>query len=246
VDFLVTYRAEVEKSVKPNLGGSIFFILLLLLVAYILIGSSFFEIQKVEVKGNKFYTTEKIKSLADIDLHKNIFKVNLSDASSRIRKLPMIREAKVERELPSGVIISVVEREPVAFLFTPQNFILIDEEGVYCRKGKVGEADLPIITDFDVGIPQEGQAIHNQFLKIALEVIKSLPQGMNNTLSEINVDKNKKITIYTLAGIQCRMGFPDNLASKGNVLGQVLDKLEDREIDYIDLSSADCPVIKYR
>ncbi|KUK65745.1 MAG: Cell division protein FtsQ [Desulfotomaculum sp. 46_80] len=243
---MVTYRAEVKKSVKPNLGGSIFFILLLLLAVYILIGSPFFEIQKVEVKGNKFYTTEKIKSLADIDLHKNIFKVNLSAASSRIRKLPMIREAEVKRELPSGVIISVVEREPVAFLFVLQNFIMLDEEGVYCRKSKVGEADLPVITGFDVRIPSEGQAIQNQFLTIALEVVKSLPQGLNNTLSEINVDKNKKITIYTLAGIQCRMGFSDNIVRKGDVLGQVLDKLEDREIDYIDLSTADCPVIKYK
>lgn len=243
---MVTYRAEVKKSVKPNLGSSIFFILLLLLTAYLLIGSSFFEIQKIEVKGNKFYTTEKIKSLADIDLHQNIFKVNLSAASSRIRKLPMIREAQVKRELPSGVIISVIERKPVAFLFALQDFILIDEEGVYCRKGKARETDLPVITGFSAHIPPEGQVVQNKFLTIALEVIKNLPQGLNSTLSEINVDENKKITIYTLAGIQCRMGLSDNIAHKGDVLGQVLDKLEDREIDYIDLSSADCPVIKYK
>jgi len=244
VDFLVTYRVEVKKTVKPNLGGSIFFILLLLLVVYILICSSFFEIQKVEVKGNIFYTTEKIKSLAAIDLHKNIFKVDLTAASSRIKKLPMIREAEVKRELPSGVLISIVEREPVAFLFTAPNFILIDEEGVYCRKGKISEADLPVVTGFSVHVPSEGQAIQNQFLTVALDVVKSLPQGLSGTLSEINVDKNKKITIYTLDGIRCRMGFPDNISRKGDVLGQVLDKLEDREIDYIDLSSADCPVIK--
>ncbi|MFA5384347.1 MAG: FtsQ-type POTRA domain-containing protein [Eubacteriales bacterium] len=242
---MVTYRAEVKESVKLNIGGSIFFILLLLLVVYVLIGSSFFEIQKVEVKGNDFYTTEKIKSLAGIDLHENIFKVNLSAASSRIKKLSMIREAEVKRDLPSGVIISIVEREPVAFLFAPPNFILIDEEGVYCRKGKVGEADLPVITGFDMRIPPEGQAVQNQFLTVVLEVVKNLPQELNSTLSEINVDKNKKITVYTLDGIQCRMGLPDDIARKGDVLGQVLDKLEDREIDYIDLSSADCPVIKY-
>ncbi len=243
---MVTYRAEVKKSVKPNLGGSIFFILLLLLVIYILIGSTFFEIQKVEVKGNKFYTTEKINFLADIDLHKNIFKVNLTAASSRIKKLPMIREAEVKRELPSGVLISVVEREPVAFLFTPQSVIMIDEEGVYCRKGKVSEGDLPVITGFSVSIPSEGQAIQNQFLTTALDVVKNLPQGLSSALSEINVDNNKKITIYTLTGIRCRMGFPGNIARKGDVLGQVLDKLEDREIEYIDLTSADCPVIKYK
>ncbi len=243
---MVTYQAEVKKTVKPNLGGSIFFILLLLLAVYVLICSPFFEIQKVEVEGNKFYTAEKIISLADIDLHKNIFKVNLTAASSRVRKLPMIRGVEIKRELPSGVIISIVEREPVAFLFSSQNFIMIDEERVYCKKGKVGETELPIITGFSVRIPPEGQAIQNQSLVIALEVIKSLPQWLNNALSEINVDKDKKITIYTLAGIQCRMGFSDNLARKGDVLGQVLDKLKDREIDYIDLSSADCPVIKYK
>lgn len=232
--------------IRFNLGESIFFILLIALAMFILIGSPLFEIRQITVEGNEFFSGRKIVAVSGIELNTNIFKVNLAEAVDRLKTMPMLKEAHITRDLPSRIVIRVIERKPVAFLPSAGGFILVDAEGVYCRDGKIGEASLPVITGPSVSIPPAGQVIKDNDLQIALKVINSLPGELAGDLSEIHVDKHKGVVLYTLGGIQCRLGPPEDLIRKGSVLGQVLGRLEGKKIEYIDLSIAGFPVVKYK
>lgn len=235
-----------RKSIRFNLAESIFFILLIPLALFILIGSPLFEVRQITVGGNEFFTGQKIVAVSGIELNTNIFKVNLAQAASRLKTMPMLKEVYITRDLPSRVVIRVIERKPVAFLPLVGGFILVDEEGVYCREGKVGEACLPVITGLSVRIPPAGQVIKDYDLQVALKVLNSLPEEMVGNLSEIHVNSRQEAVLYTLEGIQCRLGPPEDLVHKGSVLGQVLDRLKGEKIEYIDLSIAGFPVVKYK
>jgi cell division protein FtsQ len=243
---LVTCRLEGKKSIRFNLGESIFFILLISLAMFILIGSPLFEIRQITVEGNEFFTGRKIVAVSGIELNTNIFKVNLAQATDRLKTMPMLKEAHITRDLPSRVLIRVIERKPVAFLPSAGGFILVDAEGVYCREGKIGEAGLPVITGPFVRIPPAGQVIKDPGLQVALKVLSSLSGELTGDLSEIHVDRRKEVILYTLEGIQCRLGPPEDLVHKGSALVQVLDRLKGKKIEYVDLSIVGFPVVKYK
>ncbi|MFZ5592173.1 MAG: hypothetical protein ACOY81_10255, partial [Bacillota bacterium] len=56
------------------------------------------------------------------------------------------------------------------------------------------------------------------------------------------------ITVYTLPGIPCRVGQPADLPEKGHLLHELLVQKapQARLVQYIDVSSASLPVIKYK
>jgi len=229
---------------KLNLGETIFFVLFILLAAFILFVSPLFEIQRMIVEGNQELTTEEIIVKSGISTGINIFKVNLSQAAARIKELPMVKEIYIYRDFPGRIVFKVTERKPVAILPAKDGFITLDTDGVYCRSARLGERGLPVITGITAAVPPAGQLIQNQNLAVVLDVIKNFPVELVANLSEVNLDKNGQVILYTLAGIKCQLGYPENVAKKGTVLIQVLNELKGKQIEYIDLSRLSAPVVK--
>lgn len=240
---------------KQNLITSISFILLILLAFFILLRSSLFEVKQVVVKGNEHLSSEKIKALAEISPGINIFKINLTRVSERIHLLPMVKKVKLTRKLPSTVVITIIERRPVGLLPQNDSFMEIDEDGVCLQKGKSSTYGLPVITGvidpLQKGLKNRtftpGQQIKSTRLDLALKVIKTLPPEVLPILSEVNVEQQNQVNLFTLDGIQCRLGQATNIKEKGEILSQVLKEVlaKGKEVTYIDLSYSKAPVVKY-
>src|SRR5450830_1253121 len=97
--------------------------MLVLVTGFVLLHSPVFEVRKVLVRGNHFLSEEKVRSAADIGLGVNIFNLKMAGVSANLKQVPMIKEAQVNRSLPSTVIITVVERVPLGLLPTKEGFI---------------------------------------------------------------------------------------------------------------------------
>lgn len=237
-----------RRQKKWNVVESIFFILLVLVTGYVLLRSPFFEVHRVQVRGNQFLSEEKIRSVADIGIGINIFKLDLAVASSNLKLVPMIKEAQVARSLPSTVVITVKERSPLGLLPTKEGFIEVDEEGVYLQKASAGTPGLPVITGVQGDIPNPGQVVRAERLGDALVVIGGLPGEAVANLSEVHVDEDGQIRIYTIEGIQCRFGSATEIQEKGAVFSQLLLELRKQgaKVKYIDLSCAGQPVVFYK
>lgn len=233
---------------KWNVIESVFFILLVLVTGYILLRSPLFEVKRVVVQGNQYLSEEKIRSVVNIGMGTNIFKLDLATASSNLKLLPMIKEVDITRYLPSSVVISIKERNPIGLLPTKDGFIEVDEEGVYLMKANAGIPGLPVITGVQADISGPGQPVRAERLENALAVLSGLPREAVMNLSEVNVDGNRQIIIYTIEGIQCRFGLAADIQEKGEVLSQLLLELRKQgaKVRYIDLSSADQPVVSYK
>lgn len=231
---------------KLNLAESIFFILVIPLAAFVLLVSPLFAVREIRVEGNQELTPEKVIAQSGITAGANIFKVNLRRAAAQIQMLPVVKEAEVRRDFPGRIVIKVIERKPVALLPVKDGFIAVDGEGVYLRKARVGEKGLPVVTGITAAVPPAGQPIQDQNLAVVLGVIQNLPAELVDNLSEAGLDKNGRVTLYTLQGIQCYLGYPENVSKKGALLVQVLKELQGKQIAYIDLSLPGSPVVKLK
>ncbi len=237
-----------RKPKSLNLFQSIFFVLLVVVAGYVLLSSPLFEVKKVLVRGNHFLSEEKIRSVADIGLGVNIFKLDLASNAANLTLIPMLKEAQISRTLPSTVVINVKERVPIGLVTTGEGFIEVDEEGVYLIKAGAGAPGLPVITGVQAEVADLGQRVKSEKLGDALAVVKGLPAGTVANLSEVHVDDDGQIIIYTLEGTQCRFGLPVDIQEKGTILAQILVELRKQgaKVNYIDLTCAGQPVIYYK
>ncbi|MCD5407243.1 MAG: cell division protein FtsQ/DivIB [Desulfotomaculum sp.] len=253
----------LSDSKKHNFLQAVFFILLACLAMYVFLQSPVFEVHEIKIFVNndqlnlQQVSAQSYIALSGVILGNNIFKLNLNSGEEEISLLPMVKEVKITRRFPATVIIAVVERKPVALLPTNKGFIELDKEGIYLRKGQFSEIYLPVITGS--GILEDNKKINSSFLDlqpgqkmsgksitVALQVIDELPPALLNNLSEIHIDVQNRITIYTIDGIQGRFGLPEELYQKGDIFLQVLQQVHHgQEIKYIDINSFKAPVVKY-
>jgi len=241
---LVTYKPKR----RWNLIESIFFILLVLIAGFVLLRSPLFEVRRIEVRGNQYLSGDEIVAVSGISTGTNIFKLNLHDAAVNLQLLPMVKKARLVRNLPAMVTIDIEERKPLGLLPAENGFIEVDEEGVCLQKGDAATRGLPIITGVKGEGISLGQPVEADGFKETLAVLAGLPEEVRAQLSEIHRTEQCQFRVYTLAGIQCRLGGGDNIQGKGKVLSLVLKGLHDQEekIEYIDLSYAGKPVFKYK
>jgi cell division protein FtsQ len=64
------------------------------------------------------------------DIGRNIFFVPLSERRKQLEAIPWVKQATVMRLLPDQIRVSVVERQPVAFVRQGQQIGLVDADGV--------------------------------------------------------------------------------------------------------------------
>ncbi|OPX88367.1 MAG: Cell division protein DivIB [Pelotomaculum sp. PtaB.Bin104] len=237
-----------EKRKKFNIYESIFWVLIFLVTAFILLRSPIFEVRRILVSGNQFLSEEKIRSVAGVNIGLNIFKLNLSITEGNLKIIPMIREVQVTRVLPSTVHITVTERRPLGLLPTEEGFIEVDGEGVCLQKAGIGTPGLPVITGVIIEQAIPGEILQAERLGEALTVISGLPEEALSMLSEVHVDSDKQIKVYTMEGIQCRLGPAIEIPEKGAVLTQVLQEVlkQGTKISYIDLSCSSMPVVRFK
>ena len=232
---------------KYNLWESIFFVFMVLFTGYVLLQSSLFEVKHIIVKGNQHISTEKVVAVSGLHTGTNIFKIDLAEAASKLDLLPVIRDIRFYRVMPGTVVIEVEEREPVALVPTGSGFVEVDSEVVHLRPGRVGTAGLPVLTGVDARSTGPGRSLTGDGLEDLVRVVLELPLELRDLLSEAHLDPNGRVILYTLEGVPCRLGLPNDIRAKGVLFLQVLHELQGmgKKIEYVDLSFLGTPVVKY-
>ena len=91
------------------------------------------------------------------DIGRNIFYVPLSERRRQLEQLPWVERATVMRLLPDQIRVSVVERQPVAFVRLGPQIGLVDANGVLLTMPAALMAQrhysFPVVTGFDAHDP---------------------------------------------------------------------------------------------
>ena len=92
-------------------------------------GNAGYEVKRVEVRGVERMNEGKVFERALGQQDRAMTRVDLDELRASLLELPWVKDARVSRQLPDGLIIDIVEREPHAVLRRPDHLALIDPTG---------------------------------------------------------------------------------------------------------------------
>jgi cell division septal protein FtsQ len=169
------------------------------------------RLSKVSVEGNHYLTEDEIQKAVALPLGENMFKLDLTAATERIKKMEWVDRVFIERRLPSSLLVSVRERKPVALL---DNGTLygVDREGrVLSPSAALLSEDLPLISGVALTADAVGTTRLAEALRPALDLFAFLGKHdpvMAADVSEVNLSETGALKVTFIDGIQAAFDPP--------------------------------------
>jgi cell division protein FtsQ len=213
-----------------------------------LLASPRFAVASVDVSGQSRLTREEIEAAAGIAPGVNIFALNTTDVVARLLALPLIRRADVIRSFPNRVVIMVEERRPFTLVHAGK-LHWIDEHGVDLGpEPRAVALGAPVISGLGAGDLGGGHGEATDRAAAGLSLLRLLlrsDSGLLQNISEIDVSRAEGPVLYTVDGVEVRLGKEDWEARLGRLLGVLAQLTASGEaVTSIDLRFRDQVVLK--
>ena len=197
---------------------------------YFFFTSSLFDIQKITVENNSYYTAEQIISLAGAKTGGNLFEASFSEMKEKLLADPYVKNVKLKKRLPAEVVIIVDERKEEAAIPYSSSFIIIDGEGMVLRKSDV-EPTLTLLMGMTVKNMKPGtplQVEENAALTDTLKLLRKIKEH-DLYFKKINIT-SISIKAYIYDQLVCE-GTPENIMDNLDSLQEVLYDLYTKGIE---------------
>ena len=178
--------------------------------------SDFFVIDGFEVRGNKYYSTEEIITMAHATPGSNIiYNPGKKDIVNYLEQNTYIKSAKVTRKLPSTLVITVEERTQLIGLTYDNEYIILDGDGVFLRKTRT-EPKITIVSGVKV-----------EKLELGKELVAKNERVYNNALNLVNtmVDSDLYFVRIDMSEMYISAYIYDSLVCKGTT-EQIIEGME--------------------
>lgn len=216
---------------------------------FLFLRSDYFSLREVSVNGLKTLSADEVRQRAGLDQSILIWRVWPRRVEGLLMGHPRVATAQVDIRWPNRVVITVEERQPVAYLPAAEGkYIEVDGEGqVLTVTDRVPGAGEPLLTGVTESNPQPGRRLESPLALRAVAMATALGPVGRARASEINVNHDGEVILYTMGGLPIFLGIEDRWDAKVRALLGLLGSLrETREVAYIDLRSAHRPVVKMK
>jgi cell division protein FtsQ len=191
-----------------------------------LLTSPRFAVKTVQVRGAQHVTAERILAAAEIQPGRSLFLTDPARIVQRVEALPEIERAEVIRELPDRVTVVVQERRPFTLVHAGR-LHWIDETGhVIGREAQAVTPPAPVISGLTEAELLSVPAAPSGKARDAIRLIRTLLRSgspLASDISEIDMSEGDGPVLYTVGGVEVRLGAEDweeRLARLEGVLAQ--------------------------
>jgi cell division protein FtsQ len=191
-----------------------------------LLSSERFAVKSVDVRGAQQLTADRILEAAQIPPGRSLFLLDPRKIARGVEALPEVEHAEVIRELPDRVTVVVRERRPFTLVHAGR-LHWIDESGhLLGREAQAVTPPAPIISGLTEAELLSMKAAPTGKARDAIRLIRSLLRSgsaLAAEISEIDVASTDGPVLYTVGGIEVRLGadeWDERLARLEAVLGQ--------------------------
>ena len=196
-------------------AASVSLLALLATGVWLVLFSATLSISKVEVRGNKLLSDERVSRIAALPSGEQLAMVDLDDAARRVETLSEVVDADVTRAWPDTVLITVTERVAVAVVELDGQIRGLDAEGIVFREYDALPPGLPQV--------QPQTSTGTDALKEAAGVVSALPDDLVARVDHVEVQTIDQITLVLRDGREVRWGSADESELKARVLAELLD-----------------------
>lgn len=191
--------------------------------------SAFFQLTAISVDGCARTTKEEVLALSGVDVHSNLLALSLDKVRRQVEAHEWIESARVRRDWPNRLRITIQERRPVALLNLPGGLYYTDRQGVpFAPAAAPEDLDFPVITG--LGEVQEWQEEQRRAVHRALKLIRLAGRGgvtlPAQGISEINLGPEGGMTLFLVSRpFPVYLGNGAEMVQSYNRLVRVLDWL---------------------
>lgn len=207
----------------------------------IFFSSPFFEISEVIIKG---YDQADIEIEENI-LGENIFIVELETIKENLKSDPYIESVDSSKSFPDKVIFQINYNRPIAAVINNNNYIIFNKfNNIIAENIQENRYELPVFKDTHYYFKKDKITLPNRQNRV-LSKLDILPAELRKKIKEINFDPIG-ISLSMKEGYNIRIGSPENLEDKFIILLSAWNErmLDDAEIEYVDVTAPERPVIK--
>lgn len=211
------------------------------LVGWLLWGSPVLSVRSVSVDGVSTLSAEQVRETAGIEPGTPLLRVDVSSARDRVARLPQVHSVEVARGWPSTVVITVVERRPVALVGTPGSRSLVDASGVLFDT-VTGDPPAGVVP-LDVADPGP----EDPPTMAALGALTALPPEVRVQVGGARATSAEDVTLTLTDGTVVRWGTAEETPEKAAALAAVLVQIEAGTLGpagTIDVSTPDAVVLR--
>jgi cell division protein FtsQ len=213
-----------------------------------LLRSPRFAVASVDVTGQSRMTRAEIEAAAEITPGVNLFTLDTGAIVARLEALPLIRHAEVIKSLPNRVTLSVEERRPFTLVHAGK-LHWIDEGGMdlgpESRAVMLAAPVLSGLSADDLGRSESDPSERAALGISLLRLLRRFDTPLLRQISEIDMSRVEGPVLYTVDGVEVRLGQDDWEARIGRLQG-VLAQLgaSGETVTSIDLRFRDQVVLK--
>jgi cell division protein FtsQ len=100
----------------------------------------------LSIAGLRYASPSKVRHVFDADFGRGILRVPLAERRRRLLAIDWVEDASVSRVWPDRLVVSIRERNPVAFVFLGSSVVLIDAEGALLEAPPQASFTFPVLS----------------------------------------------------------------------------------------------------
>lgn len=211
------------------------------------------RVKEIIVEGTRVVEKNEVTQISQVKNGALLYEVDLTQVQRNVLSHLYIREASVERNIPSSIRISVIERLPLA-LVNAEEIRYLDEEGVVLPHS-ISKAvfDLPVLS----GVPPEvsfklGSRVEQADVQEALAVLwtaKLASKELYHLISEVQLRQGDIVLYSAEWGIPILFGrgeISDKLVRLETIWNEVVKERGAQNLRYVDIRYAEQVVISWK
>jgi cell division protein FtsQ len=210
-------------------------------VLWFLAAGPLLSVRAIQVDGAQLLPAELVRETSGVDDGTPLLRVDVDAATARLAELPQVRSVTVTRGWPDRVVITLVERTPLAAVEQDGRRVLVDEDGVLFDT-ITGELP-PGVVPLDVAEPGPG----DDATEAALAAIAALPGELREQMAGATATGSEDVSFLLLDGTVVRWGSADESERKAQALAGLVARIEDGDLEpagEIDVSAPGAVVLR--
>ena len=223
-----TRRARNRRIAWIAAGGVILTLVGLVLTA---VYSPILALREVRVEGTSRINAEEVANALGGQMGTPLALLDASTIEHELGAFPLIRSYATQTIPPGTLVVSIVERQPVASVATASGFALVDPAGVVLQESSEPIAGVPFV---DLA----GATSSSATFKAAVEVLLSLPPELLAQVQSVSAHTQDDVTLV-LAGVGQRVtwGAADDSAKKAALLAALIKATDPAQAGEFDVSA---------
>lgn len=191
-------------------GITIDSVLGLILIYLLFLHLPYFNLQQVDVTGNRRLSRAEVIEAAEIEAGTNLLTVNLGIISAKLNRHPWIRAASVYRRFPGQLIVEIEERTPRAIL-AAEKLYYVDEQAEFFSRLLPGDSvNYPLFTGVTDSQLKGNASEVREMVRLGLGLLDLLERtrsaGDVSRISEIRIDLEDGLSLQTRSGRMLVLG----------------------------------------